>query len=570
MNRLLIGSALLSALAAGCASTGDGFSVAAEDVPPPLIDASDQSEAIARYLSSLVYQRAGQIDDAIRELRRAADLSLGATELQVRLLGAYYVNEDFENAATMAERAVKQEPGNVVYQIWQGRIYYQLERYDDAMESFRRAIEIDPDNAMAYERIAEIEEETNDLVGAIGVYGQMIEIAPNSAFLHYRLGLNLIELGDQVRAREAFERALELNPQLVQIEYLLGVLDLEETAFEAAIAHFRKFLQSNPNHVRSRVNVAAAYARLGDYTRSMNVLTRVVESPEVDTRHHLMRTYVILRRGEDVNPGLAAAPNGAPLLGTLLQALVRRAADEPYGPQIASLDTIEGDLDFECTSYLNGIISLFGVDDAGPFLINRLQELIAEGAKSRVLLTILGRALMSTDRDDEAIEIFEAVVQGYGSEKWVHYYLATAHENLKHASHTERHLRECLRLDPNDPDVLNFLGYFLADHDQKLNEAHDLLERALRIDPENGFYLDSLGWVYYRQGEGELAVEYIRRAIREMSSDDSILRDHLGDAYRLNGEIANAVAEWRRALRLDSEIEGVQEKIEKYLPRISE
>ena len=55
-----------------------------------------------------------------------------------------------------------------------------------------------------------------------------------------------------------------------------------------------------------------------------------------------------------------------------------------------------------------------------------------------------------------------------------------------------------------------------------------------------------------------------------MTSDDAILRDHLGDAYLLHGEIKKAVAEWRRALILDREIDGVQKKIEKYLPRISE
>jgi tetratricopeptide (TPR) repeat protein len=382
--------------------------------------------------------------------------------------------------------------------------------------------------------------------------------------------LNLLELADAEGARESFEKALELNSQLGQIHFLLGVLDLEVQEFESAIVHFQEFLKTNPEHLRTRVNVAASYARLGDYGRAMNMMTRVIESAEVDTRHHLMRTYVMLKRGEEMQPALAAAPNGAPLLGTLLQALVRRAAGEPYDKQLASLDSIDGDLDYECTAYLNGIISLFGVNEAGPFLIDRFQELVAEGVNSRVLLMVLSRALMSIERDEEAVDVLNEVVETYGSEKWVQYYLATAHENLKNASLTEQHLRECLRLDPSDPDVLNFLGYFLADHDEKLTEAQKLIERALQIDPENGFYLDSLGWIYFRQGKGALAVEYIRRAIRAMSSDDAILRDHLGDAYLLDHDIANAVAQWRRALRLDPDIEGVQEKVEKYLPRISE
>lgn len=556
-------------LAAGCASTS-GSSRAAEAGPSATLSKEDRSKAITHYLSSIVYRRAGQVDEAIQELRKAADLSPDSTKLQVNLLGAYYLNEDFENAAIMAERAIRHESENVVYHIWLGRIYYQLERFDDAMRVFERAIEIDPGNAAAYERIAEIEEETNDLVGAIGVYRQMLNIAPDSAFLHFRLGLNLVEISDTEGARQSFERALELDPDLMSAEYLVGVIDLETGNFNSALEHFRRFLEMNPDHVRTRMSIAAAHARLGSYERAIGVMTPIIESADVDARHVLIRSYLILREADGAKSGLAAAPNAAPLLGTLLQALVRKMAGEPYVPLIESLDEIEGDLDFECNVYLNEIISLYGQEDAGEYLLDQFRALLNEGLRSRVLETILARALMRMDRNSEAAEALEEILGTYGGEKWIHYYLATVHENLEHAAQTEKHLRACLDLDPNDPDVLNFLGYLLAEEDRKLGEAKDLLDRALKMDPENGFFLDSLGWIYYRQGKSELAIEYIRKAIRSMSSDDAILRDHLGDAYLLNGEPAKAIGEWRRALILDREIEEVQKKIEKYLPRISE
>jgi len=558
----------LMILAAGCASTSGA--PGATQPRGATLSKEDRSKAITHYLSSIVYRRSGRADDAIRELRRAADLSPDSTRLQVNLLGAYYLNEDFENAATMAERAVRKEPNNFVYRIWQGRIYYQLERYDDAMSAFERAIEIDPDNPDAYRHLAEIEEETNDLVGAIGVYRQMLEIAPDSAFLHYRLGLNLIELSDSEAARRSLERAFELDPQLSSAGYLVGVIDLEAGNLESALEHFRRFLESNPKHIRTRMNIAATHARLGDYPRAIGVMTRIIESAEVETRHFLLRSYLILRQGDESNSGLAAAPNGSPLLGTVLQALVRKHAGEPYTQLIESLDEVEGELDFECNVYLNEIVSLMDREDAGAYLASEIQGLLSEGLRSRVLQTVLARTLMSMGRDEEAAEVLADVLDTYGGEKWVHYYLATVHENLKNSEQTEKNLRACLEYDSNDPDVLNFLAYFLAESDRRLGEAEELLDRALKMDPENGFFLDSLGWIYYRQGKSELAIEYIRRAIRAMTSDDAILRDHLGDAYLLHGEIKKAVAEWRRALILDREIDGVQKKIEKYLPRISE
>ena len=74
--------------------------------------------------------------------------------------------------------------------------------------------------------------------------------------------------------------------------------------------------------------------------------------------------------------------------------------------------------------------------------------------------------------------------------------------------------------------------------------------------------------MYYRRGNADKAIEYIRRAIVAMDHDDAILRDHLGDAYLMKGDKKRAVSEWRRARRLDPKLDGVQEKIDKHLKKL--
>lgn len=563
MTRLAV--LLVGLILAGCATT-TGRAASNDAGKPGALTKEQRAEAMSHYLASVIYERQGEIANAIEELRKAADIAAGSQELVVRLLGAYYVNEDYENAAAMAERAVAADPNSVILNIWLGRVYYQLERYDEATVAFERAIELDPSNALAYEALAEIEEETNDLVGAIEVYEKMIELAPDSAFLHYRLGLNLLEINDDAGARTHLERAVELNPDLAPAHYMLGLVYADQDMYDPAIREFETFLNENPEHVQSKVNLAAMYARKGNFNEAIERLTAIIESADVEAEHHLLRTVVYLRRGEPVKPTLAAAPNDAPLLGTVLQALVRRMAGEPYRPILENLDDAEGDLDTESIRFLNRIITLLG-DETGSFLAEQFASLVDAGVRSRVVEVLQGRSLMSLERPAEAVEVLEGVVDRYGGDKWVHYYLATAYDELEESAETESNLRAALEYDANDPDLLNFLGYFLAEEDRKLDEAEALLERALQIDPENGFYLDSLGWVYYRQGKADRAVEYIRRAIRLMNSDDAVLRDHLGDAYLLQGDEAAAVEEWQRALRLDPEIEGVREKIEKHQRR---
>src|SRR5689334_13325620 len=102
------------AVLTGCATTGqtqrteDNFGTPKEQ----------QAAAMSHYLSSVVHQKLGQAPEAIDELRRAADLAPESTRLVIQLLGAYYVNEDYENAALMAERAVKADPNSVVLRVW--------------------------------------------------------------------------------------------------------------------------------------------------------------------------------------------------------------------------------------------------------------------------------------------------------------------------------------------------------------------------------------------------------------------------------------------------------------------
>ena len=92
----------------------------------------------------------------------------------------------------------------------------------------------------------------------------------------------------------------------------------------------------------------------------------------------------------------------------------------------------------------------------------------------------------------------------------------------------------------------------LADRGERLDEAVDLVERALTIDPDNGSYLDSLGWAYFKQKKIDKAETLLRRAA-EQAPGNSVVQDHYGDVLWANGRRDEAVAAWQRALKGDRE-----------------
>ncbi len=547
---------------AGCATTMT--SAQANAAGPRGVFASDSSAAFNHYLASIVLEKQGKVEEAIAELRKAADLAPEAAAIQMKLLAVYYYNRNFEDALVMAQRVVDHDPENVRMIIWLGTIQYQLGKTDIATATFNRAIELAPDDTLAYQGLAEVLENTNDLIGAINLYERLVTMNPESDYLHYQLGLNLARIDENPGAVAALEKAFHLNPKLSAASLLLGVLYEQDKRFEPAIGQFEAFLAENPGNIQAQVNLAGAQAQLGRFDKALVIMNAVVESDDAKPGHHLDRMYLWLRDGTLQDTSAAIAPTGAPYLGAILQAMIRRHAGEPTDPLIRSLESIEGNLDEECNELLNELLGAFGQEDAGAFLETEIKALSPEDKRSGVVETVLARLYMSTDRWADAERTLNGIIENFGGDKWIHYYCATVYEELDQPKETEKHLRACLEFDPGDPDVLNFLGYHLAEKNTGLREAERLLVKALEIDPGNGFYLDSLGWIYYRLGRSKQAVDFIQRAIRQMSTDDAVLRDHLGDAFLQDGQLEKAVAEWERALRLDPKIEGVSGKLEKH------
>jgi Flp pilus assembly protein TadD len=105
-----------------------------------------------------------------------------------------------------------------------------------------------------------------------------------------------------------------------------------------------------------------------------------------------------------------------------------------------------------------------------------------------------------------------------------------AHERLKQWPKAEAHFKRALELYPDQPQVMNYLGYSWIDMNMNLEEGMDLIRAAVDLRPNDGYIVDSLGWAHYRLGEYEDAVRELERAV-ELRPADPTINDHLGDAY---------------------------------------
>jgi len=147
---------------------------------------------------------------------------------------------------------------------------------------------------------------------------------------------------------------------------------------------------------------------------------------------------------------------------------------------------------------------------------------------------------------------------------WAYFYArGTSHERNKDWPKAEADLKKALALYPDQPLVLNYLGYSWIDQGLNLDEGMQLIERAVSLKPDDGYIVDSLGWAHFKRGNYKEAVRYLERAV-ELRPDDPVLNDHLGDALWRVGREREARFQWDQSLSLKPEPED-ETKIRKKL-----
>jgi tetratricopeptide (TPR) repeat protein len=149
-----------------------------------------------------------------------------------------------------------------------------------------------------------------------------------------------------------------------------------------------------------------------------------------------------------------------------------------------------------------------------------------------------------------------------------YYYRGICEERSKQWSKAEADMRKALELQPEQPHVLNYLGYSWIDQGINLDEGMKMIKRAVEQRPDDGYIVDSLGWAYYRIGNYEDAVKNLERAI-DLKPEDPTINDHLGDAYWRIGRTLEAKFQWAHARDLKPEPEElpkIEAKLENGLP----
>lgn len=188
--------------------------------------------------------------------------------------------------------------------------------------------------------------------------------------------------------------------------------------------------------------------------------------------------------------------------------------------------------------------------------IHELQRISHDFPDSPVPLMQQGDLLRNKQRFTEAIVAYDRAIERIkppAPTAWLAYYdRGICYERARQWPKAEADFKHALALSPDEPFVLNYLGYSWADMGKNLVQARDMIEKAVQRRPNDGAMIDSLGWVMLRQGDTSDAVKTLERAV-ELEPEDASINGHLGDAYWAAGRKLEATYQWRRALTFNPE-----------------
>jgi tetratricopeptide (TPR) repeat protein len=222
-------------------------------------------------------------------------------------------------------------------------------------------------------------------------------------------------------------------------------------------------------------------------------------------------------------------------------------------------------------SYLTaelGRIDALVAGDRVDAAIEALELLAKTKPDVAIVWSNLGDILRREERFGEAAAAYDKAIAALPSEQpgqWVVYYTrGICFEREKNWPAAEADFRKALELSPDQPQVLNYMGYSFLEMKSNLDEALSMIEKAVAAKPEDGYIVDSLGWALYRLGRYEEAVEHMERAV-ELMPVDSIVNDHLGDVYWAVGRQREAEFQWKRALSFEPDTEEEAARIRRKL-----
>jgi tetratricopeptide (TPR) repeat protein len=529
-----------------------------------------KADALADFVEGTRLEENAEMENALAAYQKVLNFDPGLSELALRVAALLSRQEDFPRAIDVLKDAIKVKPKEPGPYLQLAFIYAKyLKKTEQAVKYANQAIVLDPLNIEAYQRLYEIEAASGAPQKALMALDRAASVKSEDPAFWIRLG--------KLYAAIIFKS--ETDPKPEDIKRVNGF-------FEKAVANAG-------DDSTALKNVADYYAASQQIQEAIPLYLKVLElqPDDLNAREKLATGFVLTNQRDKAIE--------------MLQEIITKQPEkyQPYDLLAQLLD--EGARALERANQPDQAKAQFAKAAA-----NYEQSLLINPGRANTYLRLAELLIVPMKESERAVKVLTEARQRFPTAPEFTYFLAIALREAKHpqqavvtfeealneaqASNDEvlnarfyfdygaaadqaglydkaaDLFRKSISLDPtNAAEACNYVAFMWAEHNMHLDEAEDMIGRALQFDPNNGAYLDTLGWIHYRKGKFEEALDELLRAAQNLTRPDPIVFEHIGDAYAKLNRISPALDFWQKAMALSPGNKLLAEKIEKTKTTIS-
>lgn len=565
MKQGFIGSAFAATLAFMLSSASPATAATQTDLEFEL------SSSSGNYLVGVFASKLRDTDVAAKFLGRALSDDPDNRNLVERAFILSLSSGYIDRAEALAERVVRYNKRHRMSHIVLGLREARKKRYESAREHFKQA---------GYTPVGEL---TSALLEAwsFAAQGKVTEtfkaldaLDKNDAFGNFKLfhGALIADfLGQPSRADQTYKQAYEQAGTTLRVVQSYGNYLRRSGRSDEASKVFKKYLDSS----RRSPLVQAALDKLKDKESPGKFITNAAQgmaesmfsiASALSDEQNIDVSLIYVQLALSMRPDFDVA---RVLLGEIYEDTKR------YGKAVETFQSVPAGSPLYDNAEIQAAVNLDHLEQTDE-AIKALGEFVVKHPKHFDANVTLGNIQRSHEKWEDAIVSYSQaldVVPEIKENHWILlYFRGISYERAKKWDLAEPDFLKALDLKPEQPAVLNYLGYSWIEKGLNLKQAIGMVAKAVELRPNDGYIVDSLGWAHFQLGEFEDAVKHLERAV-ELRPEDPVINDHLGDAYWRVGRKLEAKFQWRHAKDnkpIEKDLKVIEEKLLKGMPELEE
>jgi tetratricopeptide (TPR) repeat protein len=513
--------------------------------------AQHNAEASAEYHFSLAqaYASDGNPDRAIEEYKLTLLFDPNSALVQTRLATEFVKKGMLSAAMDMCKEAIKLDPKYLDAHLILAGLYSTSHETQAAVAEYDTVLKYDPKHEEAIVYKSQTLVEDGQIENGAAVLRYFVKKNPDSALALYYLGRAEQQLDHFKEAVSAFQSAMEQKPGFSQAGLALGYLYedkqmnaqavkvyreifdesqdpaaasrlstiyLKEEKYRQAIPFLEVVQAADPDDMNVQVKLGLVHMELKQYDKAIQTFRKILEkNPDSDRIHYYLGSlYEEASRPEDA---------------------------------IAELKAIRPESRLYADAALHAAYLLKQANRA-PAAKEYIKTVIEKGQKTPSLYLFAASLEEEAKNFPGAIQLLKKGVAEFPEDEKIRYFLGSLYDRQGDVDQGLMQMEAILKINPENVDALNYIGYTWTQRGVRLNDAEKYLKRAIRLRPENGYIQDSWGWYLFTCGRVQEAVKELEKAARLKPNESTIL-EHLGDAYRKSNLPAKALVQYADAVK---------------------